>query len=440
MFRVVQQPTTARWEELMGEPRPNGKSFAISKWVVWEAYRRVKANDGAAGVDGTSIEEFERDLKGNLYKLWNRLSSGSYLPAPVRAVEIPKRNGQGVRVLGVPTVADRIAQTVVRLYLEPKVESVFHPDSYGYRPGRSALDAVGVCRERCWRRNWVIDLDIRAFFDSVGHELVLRAVRRHTDERWILLYVERWLKAPLQQQDGTLVQRDRGTPQGSSISPLLANLFLHYAFDMWMQKEFPHLQFERYCDDAVVHCTTEKQALFVRDAIARRLADCGLELHPDKTRIVYCKDADRRATYANERFDFLGYTFRPRSSKRKMGTYAVNFLPAVSNDAMKAMGQKLRSWRINRRSDKSLDDLAHFFNKVVQGWINYYGRFYKSGLYPLLRRINTYLVRWAKRKYKRLRSHTKRAQRWLVRIARRQPTLFAHWRLARPDGWTMGAE
>jgi RNA-directed DNA polymerase len=425
----------------MSEPQPKDKPFAISKWVVWEAYQRVKANDGAAGVDGESIKEFERDLKGNLYKLWNRLSSGSYFPAPVRAVEIPKKHGQGkVRVLGVPTVADRIAQTVACLYLEPKVEPLFHPDSYGYRPGRSALQAVGVCRERCWRRNWVIDLDIRAFFDSVPHELVLRAVRRHTDERWILLYVERWLKAPLQQQDGTLVQRDRGTPQGSSISPLLANLFLHYAFDMWMQKEFPHLQFERYCDDGVVHCVSETQAQFVRGAIARRLADCGLELHPDKTRIVYCKDADRRATYANERFDFLGYTFRPRSSKRKVGTYAVNFLPAVSNDAMKAMGQKLRSWRINRRSDKSLNDLAHFFNKVVQGWINYYGRFYKSGLYPLLRRINTYLVRWAKRKYKRLRGHTKRAQRWLVRIARRQPTLFAHWRLARPDGWTMGAE
>jgi len=337
-------------------------------------------------------------------------------------------------------VADRVAQTVVRLYLEPKVEPLFHPDSYGYRPGRSALQAVGVCRERCWRRDWVIDLDIRAFFDSVPHELVLRAVRRHTDERWILLYVERWLKAPLQQENGTLVHRDRGTPQGSSISPLLANLFLHYAFDMWMRKEFPHLQFERYCDDGVVHCVSEKQALFVQKAIAQRMVACGLELHPDKTHIVYCKDADRRATYANERFDFLGYTFRPRSSKRKAGTYAVNFLPAVSNDAMKAMGRKLRSWRINRRSDKSLDELARFFNKVVQGWINYYGRFYRSGLSPLLRRINTYLVRWAKRKYKRLRRHTKRAQRWLVRIARRQPTLFAHWRLARPDGWTMGAE
>ena len=424
----------------MSEPKPKDKPFEISKWVVWEAYQRVKANDGAAGVDDESIEEFERDLKGNLYKLWNRLSSGSYFPAPVRAVEIPKKHGQGgVRVLGVPTVADRIAQTVVRLYLEPRVEPLFHPDSYGYRPGRSALQAVGVCRERCWRTDWVIDLDIKAFFDSVPHELVLRAVRRHTDEQWILLYVERWLKAPLQQTDGTQVHRDRGTPQGSTISPLLANLFLHYALDVWLGKQFPDLQFERYCDDGVVHCKTEKQAQFVRDAIAQRLAQCGLELHPDKTRIVYCKDEHRRATYANERFEVLGYTFRPRSSKGKAGKLFVSFSPAVSDAAVKDMSRELRSWRLNCRSDKSLDDLAHMFNKVVQGWINYYGRFYKSELGPLLRRINEYLVRWAKRKYKRLRGHSRRARRWLVRVARREPKLFAHWRIVRPDGWTMGA-
>jgi len=340
----------------------------------------------------------------------------------------------------VPTVVDRIAQTVARLYLEPTVEPQFHPDSYGYRPGRSALQAVGVCRERCWRRNWVVDLDIRAFFDSVPHELVLKAVRRHTDERWILLYMERWLKAPLQQEDGTLVQRDRGTPQGSSISPLVANLFLHYAFDVWMAKRFPDVPFERYCDDAVVHCKTEKQAQFVRDAIAERLADCGLELHPDKTRIVYCKDADRQAIYANERFEFLGYTFRPRLSRGKAGKFFVNFLPAVSDDARKAMSRELRSWRIDERSDKTLDDLALMFNKVVQGWINYYGRFYKSMLYPLLRRINEYLVRWARRKYKRLQRHDRRARRWLVRVSRRDPALFAHWKFGlRPDGWTMGA-
>ena len=236
------------------------------------------------------------------------------------------------------------------------------------------------------------------------------------------------------------MQRDRGTPQGSSISPLLANLFLHYAFDRWMGKRFPDLQFERYCDDVVVHCKTEKQARFVQDAIAQRLADCGLEIHPDKTRIVYCKDADRCATYRNERFDFLGYTFRPRLSRGKAGKFFVNFLPAVSDDAQKAMSRELRSWRINVRSDKTLDDLAHMFNKVVQGWINYYGRFYKSMLYPLLRRINEYLVRWARRKYKRLERHDRRARRWLVQVARRDPALFAHWKLGvRPDGWTMGA-
>jgi RNA-directed DNA polymerase len=275
---------------------PKSKPFEISKWAVWEAYRRVKANKGAAGVDEQSLEEFERDLSGNLYKLWNRLSSGSYLPPPVRAVEIPKRSG-GSRVLGVPTVADRIAQTVAAGYLEPGVEPHFHPDSYGYRPGRSALDAVGACRERCWREDWVVDLDLRSFFDSVPHDLILRAVARHTDLRWVLLYVERWLAAPLEREDGSLVERDRGTPQGSAISPLLANTFLHYAFDLWMAREYPAVRFERYCDDVIVHARSEQEARELRDAIASRLADCGLELNERKTRIVYCKDANRRGSY-----------------------------------------------------------------------------------------------------------------------------------------------
>ena len=311
----------------MSEPKP--KSFEISKWAVWEAYRRVKANKGAAGVDGQSIEEFEQDLKGNLYRLWNRLSSGSYFPPPVRAVEIPKRDGSP-RVLGVPTVADRIAQTVVRLYLEPGVEPVFHPDSYGYRPGRSALEAVGVCRKRCWRQDWVLDLDLKSFFDSVPHDLVLKAVARHTDLRWVLLYVERWLKAPLQREDGSLVGRDRGTPQGSAISPLLANMFLHYAFDVWMRREYPAVPFERYCDDVIVHARSEQHARQLRDAIASRLAECGLALNERKTRIVYCKDADRRGSYEHVSFDFLGYTFRPRRARSRFGTYFLSFLPAVS--------------------------------------------------------------------------------------------------------------
>jgi len=334
----------------VSEPRP--KPFAISKQAVWEAWLRVRANRGAAGVDEQSIAEFESDLHGNLYKLWNRLSSGSYFPPPVRAVQIPKRDGSP-RVLGVPTVADRIAQTVVAGYLEPEVELVFHPDSYGYRPGRSALDAVGVCRERCWRNDWVLDMDIRKFFDSVPWDLTLKAVAHHTDLRWILLYVERWLKAPLQREDGSLVERDRGTPQGSAISPLLANMFLHYAFDAWMAREYPGIRFERYCDDVIVHASSEHQARLLRGAIARRLAECGLELNEHKTRIVYCKDSTRRGSYEHESFDFLGYRFRPRLSRSKSGGRFVNFLPAISDDARKRVGREIRRWQLHRWSGKT---------------------------------------------------------------------------------------
>lgn len=418
---------------------PKSKSFDISKRAVWDAFRRVKANKGGAGVDGESIAEFEEDLSGNLYKLWNRLSSGSYFPPPVRAVEIEKRDG-GSRVLGVPTVADRVAQTVVRSYLEPSVEPVFHRDSYGYRPGRSAHQAIGVCRERCWRNDWVLDMDIRKFFDTVSWDLTLKAVAHHTDRRWILLYVERWLKAPLQLRDGTLVVRDRGTPQGSAISPLLANMMLHYAFDAWMARTFPAVPFERYCDDIVVHARSERQALQLRAMVAARLAECGLELNEQKTRIVYCKDDDRRGSYERTSFDFLSYTFRPRLSKNRFGKHFLNFTPAVSGAAKTRMRREMRSWRVNCRSDKTLTDLALMFNRQLQGWINYFGRFYKSMLYPVFRHFNGTLVRWAMRKYKRLRRHKTRAIRFIADVCRRQPGLFAHWRFGvRPDGWTMGA-
>jgi RNA-directed DNA polymerase len=412
------------WEEPVSKTKP----FDISKRVVWEAYERVKANKGAPGVDDESIEQFEQELKGNLYKLWNRLSSGSYFPPPVKLVEIPKAGG--VRPLGVPTVADRVAQTVVCRYLEPLVEPVFHPDSYGYRPGRSALDAVAVCRERCWRSDWVVDLDIKSFFDSLDHRLVLKAVAHHTDQRWILLYVQRWLSAPVQQPDGALVARDRGTPQGSAISPLLANLFLHYAFDAWMRRTFPSVPFERYADDAVAHCRSRAQARYVQDAIAARMVECGLQLHPDKTRIVYCKDDNRRGRHEHVQFDFLGYTFRPRSSKRKKtGKLFVNFAPAISDKARKAIGHTIRRWRLHLHNSLTLSELAAFVNPIVRGWINYYGRFYRSQLVPVLRRVNDYLARWAIRKYKRLRGHKRRAYRFLKAVAKRQPGLFAHWRL-----------
>ncbi len=404
------------------------KPFAISKWVVWDAYEKVKANQGAAGVDGESIQAFEENRQANLYKLWNRLSSGSYFPPPVRAVEIPKKAG-GVRVLGVPTVADRIAQTVARLYLEPGVEPLFHPDSYGYRPGRSAHDALETCRKRCWIYDWVIDLDLRAFFDSIPWDLMLKAVSKHTDERWVLLYVERWLKAPLEREDGTVVERERGTPQGSAISPLIANLFLHYAFDTWMAREFPGCPFERYADDGVVHCRSEAEARTVLAALNKRMAEVGLELHPGKTRIVYCKDSNRTGSHEHEQFTFLGYTFRPRLAKNKFGRFFVGFLPAVSNDAAKEMRRQIKRWRLHLRSDLSLKDLADWINPIVRGWITYYGRFYRSVLYPSLQRINDYLRRWARRKYKRLRTSRRRTWAWLEGVAKRSPTLFAHWRL-----------
>jgi RNA-directed DNA polymerase len=346
------------------------KPLCISNRQVWEAYKRVKANRGAAGVDDQSIERFDEDLENNLYKLWNRMSSGSYFPPPVKRVEINKRDG-GTRPVGVPTVSDRIAQAVVKAYREPEVERHVHPDSYGYRPGKSALEAVGVARERCWRYAWVLDLDIRAFFDTLPHDLLLRAVRKHTDCHWVLLYIERWLKAPVQLEDGTVEPREKGTPQGSVISPLLSNLFLHYAFDQWMAKHPPEIPFERFADDILGHCQSEAQATRLRGVLEQRFTPCGRELHPEKTRIVSGKDDDRRGHYPNEQFDFRGYPFRPRRSKKRWGKYLVNFSPGVSNAAAKALRQSIQDWRLDCRIDKRVDDLARMFNPLIRGWINY---------------------------------------------------------------------
>ena len=407
------------------------KSFQISKQLVWDAYRRVKANDGAPGVDGQTVEDFERDLKNNLYRIWNRMSSGTYFPPPVLQVGIPKRDG-GERKLGIPTVTDRVAQTVVKLFLEPTVEPRFHPDSYGYRPNRGALAAVGRARERCWKYNWVLDLDIRSFFDSLDHDLVMRAVKRFTDCQWVLLYVKRWLSAPVLQEDGSLVARARGTPQGGVISPLLSNMFLHLAFDAWMQEEHPRVPFERYADDAIVHCTTVEQARAMRAAIAARLERCKLALHPEKTKVVYCKDANRPGRAELEKFDFLGFTFRPRRARRRDGRYFVSFSPAVSVGAVKEMRQIIRrDWRLSRRTDKGLTDLARMFNPVLRGWILYYGAYYRSAMFRALQTLDRALVKWARRKFKPLRGHRRRASRWLVGVRHRDPTLFVHWQLLR---------
>ena len=414
------------------------KPFCISKMEVWEAYKRVKANKGAAGVDGESIADFERNLKDNLYKLWNRMSSGSYFPPPVRAKEIAKKSG-GKRKLGIPTVADRIAQQVGKTKLEPELEPLFHADSYGYRPRKSAQDAVGQARERCWRNDWVLDLDIKGFFDNLDQDLLTRAVKKHAQDRWVVLYIERWLKAPMQEEDGRLTPRAKGTPQGGVISPLLANLFLHYALDRWLAANYPQVQFERYADDAIVHCRTEKQAQEMRKAIAERLRACGLELHPEKTKIVYCKDDLRRRIYPNEKFDFLGYTFRPRRSKNRQGKFFINFSPAVSNKAAKAIRDKIRSWNLPQRSDKAIEDLSRMFNPIIRGWLRYYGRYYRSALYPTMRELDRDLALWAKRKYKKLRGHLRRATSWIARISRRAPALFAHWQMGVRRGSVMGA-
>ena len=404
------------------------KPYDIPKQMVWDAFQRVKANKGAAGVDEETIGEFEKDLKGNLYKIWNRMSSGSYFPPAVKAVEIPKKSG-GVRVLGIPTVADRVAQMVVKMHFEPKVEPIFAANSYGYRPGKSAIDALRITRGRCWRYDWVIELDIRKLFDRIDHELLVKAVRKHTDSAWEILYIERWLKAPFQMQDGSLVERTMGTPQGGVVSPVLANLFMHYAFDEWMKREHPNNPWARYADDGVIHCRTQKEAEGLLIELGERFKQCKLELNSEKTRIVYCKDDDRRGNYPVTSFDFLGYTFRARGSKNRWGKCFINFSPAVSNAASKAMRQTIRGWRMQLKSDVGIDDLSRMFNPVVRGWINYYGCFYKSQLYSVLRHMNRALMYWARRKYKKLAVHKRRASAWLGRLARNRPELFAHWQM-----------
>lgn len=404
------------------------KSFNISKQVVWEAYKRVKANQGGCGVDKQSIAEFEENLKGNLYKLWNRLASGSYFPQPVRKVEIPKSDGK-TRVLGIPTVSDRIAQMVVKLELEPQIEPYFYPNSYGYRPHKSAVDAVKAARQNCWKNDWVIDLDIKAFFDNMDHELLMRAVKKHTNCTWIILYIERWLKVPLQTEDGLIISRDKGTPQGGVISPLLANLFMHYAFDAWMQRNNPQQCYERYADDVIIHCNTQQQAEVLLQKVKARLVDCKLELHPEKTKIVYCNDGQRKQPYANREFDFLGFTFRARTARTRWGKLFTNFSPAISDKAIKEARNTIRTWSLPKRTGHKVEEIAAVINPITRGWIVYYGSFYKSKLASIFWQLDYALVRWAGKKYKRLKGSRRNATKWLKRIAAQEPTMFAHWKI-----------
>lgn len=404
------------------------ESFAISKRQVWEAYKKVRANKGSAGVDGVDFEAFESDLENNLYKLWNRMASGSYMPPPVLRVEIPKSDG-GVRQLGIPTIADRIAQMVVKEYLEPELEKYFHPDSYGYRPNKSAHQALEVATKRCRMYPFVLDMDIKGFFDTIDHERLMKALEVHTQTKWVLTYIKRWLVAPVQTKEG-LQQRDKGTPQGGVISPLLANLFLHYAFDDWMQRHYPNIPFERYADDIVCHCRSEAEAKALHTALDERLQACKLELHPQKTKIVYCKNGNREGDYANVSFDFLGFTFQPRVLMNKTtGKLFVGFYPAISTKAAKLMRAAFRQLKVHLRTDLTIKEIAAYWSPKIQGWINYYAHFSKHKLLDVMRYFDRRLERWAKRKYKHLKRRQGRANKWLSALAKREPSLFPHWQL-----------
>ena len=405
----------------------SSKSYDIPKSLFVDAFKRVKASKGAPGVDGQSIKMFEGKLEDNLYKLWNRMSSGSYFPQAVRLCEIPKSDG-GTRVLGIPTVTDRIAQMVVKQVLEPRVETIFHEDSYAYRPGKSAIDAVGQTRKRCWKMDWVVDIDIKGFFDNINHGLMLKALALHAEESWIHLYVKRWLTAPAVAEDGEQYVRDIGTPQGGVISPLLANLFLHYTLDVWLSEYFSDLPFERYADDVIIHCVTEKQANYVLSRIRKRLVECGLMLNEKKTRIVYCKDSNRKGKSKQKKFDFLGFEFRPRQTRNSLdGHFFVAFTPAVSPKALKAIQKKIRSWKLSKRSPMSLEEIAQAINPIVRGWLNYYGSFSPSSLGIIKRYIDHKIVAWAMRKFKLLHRRFVRTIKWLKEKRSEDQQLFAHW-------------
>jgi len=416
--------STAKREEILNKTKP----FNIPKRLFMRAYELVKANRGTAGIDKESLGDFEKDLQNNLYKIWNRMSSGSYFPPPVKGVPIPKKSG-GDRLLGVPTVGDRIAQTVLKLRFEPSVEPYFLNDSYGYRPNKSALDAVGITRQRCWKYDWVLEFDIKGLFDNIPWELLMKAVRKHTEERWVLLYIERWLKAPMQHQNGEVIIRESGTPQGGVISPVLSNLFLHYVFDKWMEKNHPGVPWCRYADDGLAHCNTKEQAQQLLEQLKKRFEECGLELHPEKTKIVYCKDGSRKEKYTETSFDFLGYTFRPRLVKNsKRSSLFISFTPAASKAALKLMRKKIRDMNCRNRTDLSLNALANWCNPILIGWLNYYGKYRRSEMYSVWRQFNKMLVAWAVRKYKRFRRRKTWASKFLQKIAEENPKLFVHWR------------
>jgi RNA-directed DNA polymerase len=406
------------------------KSVPVSKEQVWLAYKKVRSNQGSAGIDQVSMEEFDTDRSKHLYKLWNRMSSGSYFPPPVKEVEIPKKDGK-VRKLGVPTISDRVAQMVVKDYLEPRFEKIFSPHSYGYRPGKNAHQALSAVRENIRVLDWVIDLDIKGFFDNIDHTKLMLAIEKHVSEKWCLMYIKRWLTTPVQTKTGELVQKQgKGTPQGGVISPLLANLFLHYAMDKWLEQTHPAVKYVRYADDAILHCKSKVHADYVLDNLNNRMMQCGLELHPDKTKLVYCKDYRRQGEHEHVKFDFLGYSFQPRTTKsKKTGELFLGFDCAISISSKKRIAEKMRELDIEHLTHRSIVGVAQYLEPFIRGWANYYGRFRlweMNSIFQLLRRR---LVKWARKRYKRYKTSLNKAYAWLERVKDQYPTLFYQWRL-----------
>ena len=404
------------------------KSIPISRSMVWEAYQKVRSNQGSAGVDEIGMQEFDANRSKHLYKLWNRMASGSYFPPPVKEVEIPKKDGN-VRKLGVPTISDRVGQMVVKMFIEPRLEEVFSINSYGYRPNKNAHQALAKVRENCWKQDWVIDLDIKGFFDNIDHNKLMLAVEKHVPENWVRLYIKRWLEAPVFTVSGETIQKQgKGTPQGGVISPLLANLFLHYAFDIWLENTDKSVEFSRYADDVIIHCKSKAHAEQILQLVHHRMESVGLELHPQKTKIVYCRDHRRKGKYPKVKFDFLGYSFQPRTTfSKKKGKLFLGYDCAISISSRKRIADKLEELNVNKLTFKSIVGVAQYLNPMIRGWVHYYGKFRMYELSKVFRLLSMRLVWWARRRYKRYKTSIRKAYKWLALIRKQFPTLFYHW-------------
>ena len=396
--------------------------------MVLEAYHKVRSNKGSAGIDAIGMQEFDENRSKHLYKLWNRMASGSYFPPPVKEVDIPKKDGT-IRKLGIPTISDRVGQMVVKMFVEPRLEAVFSPNSFGYRPKRNAHQALSKVRENCWKQNWVIDLDIKGFFDNIDHNKLMLAVEKHVPENWVKLYIKRWLEAPVITISGKRIQKQgKGTPQGGVISPLLANLFLHYAFDKWLERTDKNVVFTRYADDVILHCNTKAHAEKVLNLVHQRMASVGLELHPQKTKIVYCRDYRRKEKYPTIKFDFLGYSFQPRTafSKKKRKLF-LGYDCAISIGSRKRIADKLEELGVNKLTFKSIVGVAQYLNPIIRGWVRYYGKFKMYELTKVFRLLSKRLVWWARKRYKRYKTSISKGYQWLAEVRKQYPTLFYHW-------------